>query len=90
MLLRRGEGGGGERVPVHRARTGEGLAEGSLFASRYHCDGVVTDGTQVVGFNRAAVLERFGSDPEFAQAMAAALAQTPQATSRALARRQGS
>ena len=67
-------GAPGERVPVHRARAGESFAEGSLFASRYHCDAVATDRARVVGFDRAAVLERFGTDPDFARAMAAALA----------------
>ena len=67
-------GAPGERVPVHRARAGESLAEGSLFASRYHCDAVATDRARVVGFDRAAVLERFGADPDFARTLAAALA----------------
>jgi len=68
------DGTPGERVPVHRARAGDSVAEGSLFASRYHCDAVATAPARVVGFERAAVLERFGTDPEFARAMAAALA----------------
>ena len=67
-------GAPGERVPVHRASAGESFAEGSLFAPRYHCDAVATDRAWVVGFDRAAVLERFGTDPDFARAMAAALA----------------
>ena len=75
-------GAPGERVPVHRARAGESLAEGSLFASRYHCDAVATERTRAVGFDRAAVLERFATDPDFARALAAALAVDLQRTRR--------
>lgn len=77
-------GGPGERVAVHRARAGESIAEGSLFAARYHCNAVAMVPSRVIGFARAAVLERFETDLGFASALAATLAADLQRTRRRL------
>lgn len=56
----------GDKVVIHRASAGQTFAEASLFSESYHCDARVRECSEVVRFNRTAVLGAFHSNPEFA------------------------
>lgn len=64
---------GGE-VTLHRAGSGEALAEPSLFAERYHCDALAMSATELLVYSRADIATAMGSDPVFASSVAAHLA----------------
>jgi len=53
----------GRVVGVQTARAGELVAEGSLFADRFHCDAVAETRTVVELERRSALLERLSADP---------------------------
>ena len=64
----------GQKLILQRAKIGHILAEASLFADTYHCDGIAVMKTSVRCFARYAVLRRFETDLKFAKAWAAHLA----------------
>lgn len=53
----------GAAVVLQRAHAGELLAEASLFASRYHCDAVAEQASQIVRIDKARVLRALHEDP---------------------------
>ncbi len=55
----------GDKVVIHRASAGQTFAEASLFSDTYHCDAQVREISEVVRFNRTAVLSAFHLNPEF-------------------------
>jgi len=65
---------GGRRLLLHRARAGSVIAEASLFADRYHCDAIARRDAEVTLLEREALLERFGTDADFARALAESFA----------------
>ena len=73
LVLERHEPGG-RRLLLHRARAGSVIAEASLFADRYHCDAVARRDAEITLLEREPLLERFGSDPVFARALAESFA----------------
>lgn len=69
------DGVDGNTLVLERAGDGQLLAEASLHASRYHCDAVATAPTQARRIEREAVLERFRTDPRFAELWCQGLAE---------------
>ena len=57
----------GREVILQRVRRGY-LAEASLDAQRYHCDGVAAEASRLLRFPRAAFLARLDADPGFRRA----------------------
>ena len=53
----------GRVVGVQTVRAGELVAEGALFADRYHCDAVAETRTEVELERRSAFLERLSAEP---------------------------
>ncbi|WP_417524039.1 Crp/Fnr family transcriptional regulator [Marinovum sp.] len=56
----------GTALTLHVASAGEGLAEASLFAERYHCDAVAREAAELAVLPRAAVLDGLRARPEAA------------------------
>ena len=69
----------GRDLILQRAQAGSPLAEASLFADRYHCDGQAEEATETLGIRVAAVRKRLLKEPEFAQWWAEHLAREVQA-----------
>lgn len=59
----------GRTVIVFRARTGDTLAEASLFSDQYHCDGIVICDSVIAAVSNKAILRQMASDPSFSAAM---------------------
>lgn len=59
----------GRRVIVFRARTGDTLAEASLFSDQYHCDGIAVSDSSIITVNNQAVLQQMAVDPAFSAAL---------------------
>lgn len=59
----------GDKVVVHRAIAGQTFAEASLFSDVYHCDALARESSEVIRFDRKAILGAFTSNPEFALAL---------------------
>jgi CRP-like cAMP-binding protein len=70
----------GALVVLHRAGPGDMLAEASLYAARYHCDGVCTAPAEIAAAPRGAVRACLEGNPAHGAAWAAHLARTLQAT----------
>ncbi len=68
----------GSDLVLQRAQTGSPLAEASLFAERYHCDGRAEVATETLGIRIAAARERLSREPEFARWWAEHLAREVQ------------
>ena len=64
----------GHSVLIHRARYGDTFAEASLFCANYHCTATVVSDAQVLEFKRAAILNLFANNGEFATSMASRFA----------------
>jgi len=64
----------GAALVLQRAGPGDILAEASLFSPRYHCDAIARTAAIVRRIPRQTLRERFRSDPEFAEGLAAHLA----------------
>ena len=56
----------GNRVILHRASANETFAEASLFSEHYHCDGIATNDSILVRFDKSAILARLQEDAAFA------------------------
>jgi len=54
----------GRAVAIHTARPGDLVAEGSLFAERYHCDAIAETATAVELEARSTFLGRMAAEPE--------------------------
>ena len=63
----------GQKVTLFRARAGDTLAEPALFSQVYHCDAVAELPSQVLRFDRGAVLDLIRADNAFALALLARL-----------------
>lgn len=59
----------GQAVVLHRATSGEIIAEASLFSKTYHCDCVAQRDSELVAIGKAAVLTSMASDTRFAAAL---------------------
>lgn len=70
----------GAVIVLHRAGPGDMLAEASLYATHYHCDGVCTAPAEIAAAPRSAVRSYLEGSPARAGAWAAHLARTLQAT----------
>lgn len=57
----------GELLTIHRAMPGTMLAEGSLFATYYHCDAVAERDSTLLCYNRELVQQHLRSNPGFAE-----------------------
>ncbi len=68
----------GDVVVLQRARTGDVVAEASVFAGTYHCDAIAHTETTVLLVSRDTFLTHFHQNPEFAEAWAARLAREVQ------------
>ncbi len=64
----------GRLVPIFRAKSGDTIAEASLFSSRYHCDCVAERNATLLAFGKRAVLREMSRDPDFAMALTHRLA----------------
>ncbi len=64
----------GVRLTLQSARTGDMLAEASLFATRYHCDAVADGPCAVRVYARRTILDALDVRPELARSVMAALA----------------
>ena len=60
----------GAPLVLQRARAGAILAEASVFAARYHCDGVAITDAETLSVPRAALRQRIITDGGFAEAWA--------------------
>jgi CRP-like cAMP-binding protein len=72
--------GDGGMIVLQRARTGDVLAEASLFAGHYHCDAIAGTDSTVIALPKRQLLDRFRNDPDFAEGWAAHLAREIQLT----------
>lgn len=70
---------GGSSLTLQRARAGSLLAEASLFAERYHCDGIAIRAAVTLLLPRLAVRRALECDPGLARAWSAFLAREVQA-----------
>lgn len=70
----------GDAIILQRARTGDLLAEASLFSDRYHCAAVARTRTTVTGIPKKVLRARLRHDPDFAEAWAAHFAREIQNT----------
>lgn len=70
----------GATVVLQRAVAGSVIAEASVFSAHYHCDAYARTTTRVNYVTREDFLNRFRSDPDFAQAWATRLSREVQAT----------
>lgn len=61
-LLRRGATG--SEITLHRAGSGESLAEASLFAERYHCDAVAETRSELRAYPKPAIVSDLTAHPE--------------------------
>lgn len=71
-MIRHSEGG--HKIVLHRAESGETLAEASLFSPHYHCDCVALRDSLVVSMDKTLILSRLDRDPAFARALLRRLA----------------
>lgn len=67
-LLRHTEAG--QAVVLHRAKTGDLIAEAALFSKTYHCDCVADVDSRLIALNKSAILRRMGRNPDFSEALA--------------------
>jgi CRP/FNR family transcriptional regulator, dissimilatory nitrate respiration regulator len=81
-LLRHTEAGA--QVLLHRATTGETLAEASLFSTTYHCDAVAVSDSEVAVLDKATIVSLVRADPGFALDLMARLARQVQGYRRRL------
>ena len=63
----------GREVVLHNARSGETIAEASLFSPTYHCDAIATTAARVHLYPKAAILAEFARNPEAARPFMARL-----------------
>jgi len=68
----------GDVIVLQRASPGEVVAEASVFAGHYHCDGIANTEATVLSVSRDAFLTHFRQNPEFAEVWAARLARKVQ------------
>ena len=54
----------GDKLVLNIAHSGNLLAEASLFAENYHCDGIVLEDTQILKLKRADLLKRLEDSPQ--------------------------
>ncbi len=66
----------GDSVLVHKATAGQVFAEASLFTSRYHCDAVCAEASEIDVARKSSVLDALQTDPAFSLAFCALLAQS--------------
>jgi len=59
----------GHEVLMFQARTGDTLAEASLFHKKYHCDAIASESSEIIQCMREAMLKQFRTDIGFALAM---------------------
>lgn len=70
----------GDRLVLSRASAGQVLAEASVYAQRYHCDGVAAMSTRLKRVDVAVFRDRLDASPDLARAWARNLARVLQAT----------
>ena len=68
----------GTGLTVHTAGAGRLLAEASLFAETYHCDGIARGGARIAVMPRLRFLETLDAHPELARGLLADTAQEVQ------------
>lgn len=56
----------GEPLVLAVTKTGQLLAEASLFCERYHCDAVAREPTQLLALDKSVMLQRLSSAPQTA------------------------
>lgn len=66
---------GGTEVPMHTVRAGELFAEASLFSTRYHCDAVALQRSDVLIYPKAELMRALRQDRDALWAFAGELAQ---------------
>ena len=59
----------GHEVLMFQAKTGDTLAEASLFHIQYHCDAIATESSEIIQCMRETLLRRFRTDISFALTM---------------------
>lgn len=64
----------GAQVPMHTVRPGELFAEASLFSTRYHCDAIATQASNVLVYQKAEVVRQLKEDRSDLWAFASDLA----------------
>lgn len=64
----------GHAIVIHRARTGESLAEAALFSDSYHCDAIAEAPARVIVYQKDAMLALLQADVAMAESLTAALA----------------
>jgi CRP-like cAMP-binding protein len=69
IVLERISAGGG-RLILQRARAHDIIAEASLFASRYHCDAIVTASSEVLSVPLPRIVDACRSAPDLMEAFA--------------------
>jgi CRP-like cAMP-binding protein len=65
----------GQQVVLQRASPGHIVAEASVYAQRYHCDGLASEASELVSMPRKSFLNALRSDAHLSEAWAAHLAQ---------------
>jgi CRP-like cAMP-binding protein len=70
----------GREVLMGRAARGETLCEAALTSEQFHCDAVAAQRSVVGAVDKGHVLHRLRSEPEFAVALAAAMAEAIRST----------
>lgn len=68
----------GQKVVLHRAGTGDLIAEASLFSSAYHCTCIADSDATLIALNKQAVLRMMATNPEFAGALVKKMARQVQ------------
>jgi CRP/FNR family transcriptional regulator, dissimilatory nitrate respiration regulator len=63
----------GREVVLHNARSGDTIAEASLFSPTYHCDAIATTAARVRLYPKGIILAEFARNPEAAQPFMARL-----------------
>jgi CRP-like cAMP-binding protein len=64
----------GQRIVLYQAAASDTLAEASLFSDNYHCDCVASQESELIRFDKAAILSRIARDAGFASALMQRLA----------------
>jgi CRP-like cAMP-binding protein len=78
----------GAVVPMHTVRAGEPFAEAALFADQYHCQAEALRASEVLVYERGALLESLRARPEAMGDLARDLAQRVQQLRQAIELRQ--
>ena len=68
----------GQKVVIHSSLSGSLFAEAALFAKAYHCDAIAEEETEILVFDKGAVLSAFRDDPDRAENFMAGLARQVQ------------